>query len=324
MAVQRRSSSGGNPSEQLKHFTDREDALAVFQGHLHRPPGNAPPVLMFYGVGGRGKSWLLKKLRAGLAGADVIPSAFIDFDPAFNGARFHNDVGALLAEVWLQLDVECPRFELAYAMMRFKQGASDQPLLRHSGKASVAWEFAQQMAQLALNAIPFGLGGVITWLGSTTGKVIATRLKGTALGEWLLSRAGNDDYLQLSRMTAQDIYPLLAERLGQDLDERLPQRSDRSCRAVVFLDTFEALRGSDFGELQRLRAEQNVRTLYRDLTCVFLVLAGRDRLTWDEVDPGWADPASLEQHLLGGLSSHDAVSFLTKCGIAPSGRRRKS
>jgi tetratricopeptide (TPR) repeat protein len=317
MAVQRRADSGRRPSEELKHFTDREDALAVFRRHLHRPPGDGPPVLMFYGVGGRGKSWLLKKLRADLADGNAMPSAFIDFDPAFNGARFHNDFDALIAEVWRQLDVECPRFELAYTMMRFKQGDRDRPLLRHSGKASVAWEFAQQMGQLALNAVPFGLGGFMTWLGSTAGKAIATRLKGTALGEWLLSRAGNDDYLLLSRMTAQDIYPLLAERLGQDLDERLPQRPDRSCGAVVFLDTFEALRGSDFGDLQRQRAEANVRALYRNLTCVFLVLAGRDRLTWDEDDADWADPASLEQHLLGGLSAHDAASFLAKCGIAP-------
>ena len=44
---------------------------------------------------------------------------------------------------------------------------------------------------------------------------------------------------------------------------------------------------------------------------------GRDRLTWDEVDPDWADRANLEQHLLGGLSRHDATAFLGKCGIEP-------
>jgi hypothetical protein len=144
MSIPRRSETGDRPSHELRHFTDREDALAVFHGHLHRPPGVAPPVLMFYGVGGRGKSWLLRKLRADLAGDGVMPSAFIDLDPALNGARFHNDLAALLVEIWRQLDAECPRFETAYAWMKFKQGGGDEPLVRHSGKVSAGWELVKE------------------------------------------------------------------------------------------------------------------------------------------------------------------------------------
>ena len=44
---------------------------------------------------------------------------------------------------------------------------------------------------------------------------------------------------------------------------------------------------------------------------------GRDRLTWHEVDPAWADRDSLDQHLLRGFSRHDATTFLGKCGIDP-------
>ena len=48
---------------------------------------------------------------------------------------------------------------------------------------------------------------------------------------------------------------------------------------------------------------------------MLLVLCGRDELTWDGVDPEWADSANLKQHLLGGLSRHDATLFLGKSGI---------
>ena len=70
-------------------------------------------------------------------------------------------------------------------------------------------------------------------------------------------------------------------------------------------------------EARRQVTEEPVRELYTRLTCVLFVLCGRDRLTWDEVDPEWADRANLEQHLLGGLSRHDAAAFLAKCGIEP-------
>ena len=53
------------------------------------------------------------------------------------------------------------------------------------------------------------------------------------------------------------------------------------------------------------------------LTCVLLVMCGRDRLTWDRVDPEWAEHANLEQHLLGGLSRHDATEFLGKVRHQP-------
>ena len=50
---------------------------------------------------------------------------------------------------------------------------------------------------------------------------------------------------------------------------------------------------------------------------MLLVMFGRDRLTWHEVDPAWADRDSLDQHLLRGFSRHDATTFLGKCGIDP-------
>src|SRR5262245_50294279 len=43
-------------------------------------------------------------------------------------------------------------------------------------------------------------------------------------------------------------FPSLTERLGQDLDEQLPKRGGKRCRAVVFLDTFEDLAGGEQNE----------------------------------------------------------------------------
>jgi tetratricopeptide (TPR) repeat protein len=313
MAIRRRGASGVTPSQELRHFTDREDVKAVFVQLFEHPAGASLPVLMFYGVGGMGKSWLLKHLRATVVEPSGRPSAFIDLEPSVGGAKFHRDISALLAEIWLQFDVECPRFELAFTMMRFKQGAADKPLLRHSGKLSTAWELFAEGGDALLNGIPGG--NLIVWLGSKAAAATASKLKDTTLGKRLISASGNDDYLRLSQMDAQEIYPLLAERLGQDLDEQLAARGGKSCRGVVFLDTFEALHDAVQGAAQQNLAEEPVREVYRNLTNLLLVIAGRDRLTWPELDPDWGDPASLEQHRLGGLYRSDVSMYLERCGI---------
>src|SRR3954453_1179563 len=82
VTIRRRGDAGATPGQELKHFTDREDAQAVFLRLLNRPVPADLPVLMFYGVGGRGKSWLLKHLHAARVMDSGMPSAFIDFDPA--------------------------------------------------------------------------------------------------------------------------------------------------------------------------------------------------------------------------------------------------
>ena len=245
----------------------------------------------------------------------MLPSAYVDFDRRSGGPSYASDFSNLLAEIWRQLDVECPRFETAYAWMRFKQGAGERPLVRHSGNISTGWEFVKEGANAGLGWVPgFNL---IVWATDKLGKATVDKLARTSLGKHLLSRTGQDDYIRLGHMTAQEIYPTLTERLGEDLDEQLPKRQGKRCRAVVFLDTFEDLAGGEQNDARRQVIEEPVRDFYKDLTSVLLVIFGRDRLTWHEVDPAWADRDSLEQHLLGGFSRHDATTFLGRWGIDP-------
>ena len=65
-----------NPSEKFARFTDRDDHRRLFRFHLTSP--TEPPALMFYGIGGAGKTWLLKKLRqevpAGVPTASSAPA----------------------------------------------------------------------------------------------------------------------------------------------------------------------------------------------------------------------------------------------------------
>jgi predicted AAA+ superfamily ATPase len=104
------------PSQEIARFTNRDDHRARVRFHLTSP--TEPPVLVFYGIGGAGKTWLLKKLRLEIP-ADI-PTAYLDFDPQFGGARFLHDPAAALYDIRTQFGADTPRFDLAFAMLRHK------------------------------------------------------------------------------------------------------------------------------------------------------------------------------------------------------------
>jgi hypothetical protein len=125
------------PSQELRHFTNREQERDVLRRLLALPAGEPLPVVMFFGVGGTGKSWLLRKLRAELPAK--IPSALLDFEPSSGGTPYHTDQSRALAELRRQLSsLECPRFDLAYSWLRFQEGMKDEPLLRGKGLAGMS------------------------------------------------------------------------------------------------------------------------------------------------------------------------------------------
>lgn len=302
--------TGASPGSELKNFTNREGERAIFDRLLAVPAGARLPLVMFYGVGGVGKSWLIRKARLEWL-PETLPSARLDYDPSV-GARYQHDSAAALAEIRRQLKVACPRFDLAYAMMRHKQGAGDEPLLKSDGAAGTAWELVTEGLSAATSSIPGG--NFIVWAVKKVGGAIHKRLKESGLDE-LLSGDGDQEFFELRRMDPQELHATLPERLARDLKEKLPTPAGQACQAVVFLDTFEALAVGILSESQQYEREKWIGDLYAGLSNVLLIVAGRDRLTWEEFDADWHNPANLEQHLLGGLSEHDARQFLERCGI---------
>src|SRR5438128_647034 len=88
-------------ANELQHFTNREKEQEVLRRLLDVPAGMLLPIVMFYGVGGSGKSWLLQKLRLELPAN--LPCARLDFDPTFGGVSYHTDQTGALAELRRQL-----------------------------------------------------------------------------------------------------------------------------------------------------------------------------------------------------------------------------
>jgi len=301
--------AGSSPSQELRHFTNREQERHVLSRLLALPSGQPLPVVMFYGVGGTGKSWLLRRLRT--EAPPEIPAALLDFDPQSGGAPYHTDHSRALAELRRQLaSVECPRFDLAYSWLRFHEGVKEEPLLKDKGLAGIATETLAELATGTATGLPL-VGYFTKKLAAKVGKTF----KGSRLERWLAEKTNQEDFLRLRVQPAQEIYPQLVDRFLLDLAENLPAQPGRACQGILFLDTAEALRIGLLGDAQIHQREQWLRDLHRSDSPLLLVLAGRDRLSWEDADPEYRDHRFLEQHLVGGLSERDSRIFLQNCGI---------
>jgi hypothetical protein len=96
------SAGASSPCDELRHFTNPDDEKAVFRRYLDAPSHAPLPLLMFYGVGGVGKTWLGKELRAMPRRKGIgVPTARLDLDPSpgVGGAVYHQDGARALADI---------------------------------------------------------------------------------------------------------------------------------------------------------------------------------------------------------------------------------
>ena len=167
------------PSKELKQFTNRHSESAVFRRALEKP-ALPLPVLIFYGVGGSGKSWLLKRLA--LEVPPEVPQARLDFA----NEKYHHDSAAALAAVRRGFDaVDCYRFDNAFGWLRAKQGVADDPAVRGAGAAGAVWEALREGGDALLSDLPGSNIG--TWLAEKLAGPAWNRLEGSPAGRRLLS-----------------------------------------------------------------------------------------------------------------------------------------
>jgi tetratricopeptide (TPR) repeat protein len=291
------------PSDEIARFTDRDDQRNVFHRYLNF--ATEPPVLMFYGIGGAGKTWLLKKLRLEMPGD--VPAAYLDFDAQAGGRRFALDPAAGLCEIPQQIDRDAPRFDLAFAMLRHKQGAAEEPGLPVAGALGLAMEIAAEWVQAA--AIVPGVNVAVNRLRPQ----VLKRIKGSSFERFLARDEASQFVLELRAKTSQEIGNNLADYLAADLRESLTPNLGRAVRAVLFFDTFEAAGAGMQNTENRRSLEKWIRDVAANFDFALTVVAGQNRLDWEEAEPDWAE--NLDQQAIGGLSETDARQFLRNCEI---------
>ena len=313
-------------------FTDREDARAVFGAACDRTETRELyQVLMWYGVGGQGKSALLREFARMLASrneAAATATAGVERRLALAKVDFDDErlkrIDSALYSLRLQLAQSCGfafhTFDAAFVSYYRKTRpgidvAAEFPELFMGEKEGltnlldVLDDHLSVVTELASVALP-GANLIYKWGMRLTGR----------LKTWWSTR-GNKVLAGIEQLTPEEILQKLPSYLGVDLCDGIAAKP--SIRPVIFLDTYEALwreRGQKDALTDR-RTDAWVRLLVQDAPGTLVVIAGRDKLRWSEIDPAWGEV--IDAHLLGGLSAEDADRFLRAVPIVEDDIRAK-
>jgi tetratricopeptide (TPR) repeat protein len=308
----------GKPSSDLSHFIGREPERRIFSRYLALEVGAVPrlPVLMFFGIGGTGKTWLLKKLQKEISGPfSTVPCVRVDFTKEGASNLLREDLSAVLSVVrMIAKNDPCPRFDIAYAYLRVLRGVADKSKLVKKGKKT-AWDVTREVLKTGLSATPHGKMSGFAW---TIAEKLYPLLPETEFTTRIVKLL-EQDYEDLKAKTIDEVEASLVSRLASDLKEAesLYLHPFRAVNGVVFMDTMEALDDPSASPSALIAGTQYLRDLIAYLNrSILFVLAGQNRLRWSEFHQDWEDPRWLEQYSLGGLSESESREYLTANGIS--------
>lgn len=294
-----------------KKFINRNEPRELFKETLQqikKRPTHIEDydVLMYYGVGGIGKTSLQEQLKKDL----------LKFEPHalyttadFKDSTLHSPPRALLElvrEVKYKERIQFPHFEIAYSLYFYKKNpdiAFNEKKLPFEKELSIMSVIISQLDGL-------GMAGVLSGI---VGKIYETKKN------WNLDKDVKTYLKELEQASVQEIEEQLVAFFAYDLQRAIKKHQIPS--TVIFLDTFEALWTEVRNDTIVHTKDQWVRDLIGASPNILFVICGREKLEWDIYDSDWN---RIIQHIrINNLEDTYAAEFLKKCGVEEEAIRQK-
>ncbi len=285
-------------------FTDREEPRASFWKKYRQAAAELPEeesnihVLAYYGIGGIGKSSLLKKLMAEM-NEQITAPRYLYFD--FN---IYQESRAVLDKIKNKLEDD-----YKYSFPLFDLGS--YVYAKKIGEKADSLEVQQLTERSPLLSLMTSIAGNIPVVGIAA-QVLSAADQGIAMLRTHLKQHSRE-LARIEYMEAEELYNYLPCLFSEDMAHNLEKET---VPMVFFLDTYERLVnelaqvGEPLKNDEWLRGENG---LIQNIPGALWVIAGREKLKWERFDPEWSD--ALEQHILGNLSIADSDQFLTNAGV---------
>jgi tetratricopeptide (TPR) repeat protein len=277
-----------------QRFTDREEPQETFRRHLERL--DADPnyfcVVTYYGVGGIGKSSLLRHLQQNLDG-ERFASVFVDLETASYSSFLD-----ILLDVHRQLPFSCPLFEYAVAKYCVQSNRSLTSIKR---------------TMLRDDSLLFDLQEVAADMAEVVAPVrLLKRLAEQAYDRFRRIMPDiRDEIAEIDEIgSLADLEIALPSYLGLEIRRNLkPEKR----RLVVFVDSHEVSMRRDVFASTKRNGDAWLTEMAGTAEMGVFAIAGRESLKWDASQPAWAE--RLDQHMLGSLTDADADTFLRTVGV---------
>ena len=295
----------------VKEFTDRVEPRNVFwekynliKGAILNEEKIPIQIITFYGIGGAGKTRLLERIRYELErDSKDTKYCYIDFEKL---KYLNNDVlsilNAIKAELNKKYKFEFPLFDLAAYEYKTKLGIeASKPELENVLVKNRELSFLVSF----IEEIPLvGTFAKVASMVDEGASILRNRFKDVKLKE---------RFKELDNTNEEELRKLLPYYFAVDFQDNI---KNEKLPFVFQLDTYERLVNelTQVGSISKadewLKGEDG---LIRNINNVLWVIAGREKLKWEDEDKNWT--GNLDQHLLGDLSEEDSTSFLRSAGI---------
>ena len=276
-------------------FVGREEYIDLFDSKIQAVKSRNLSVLNYYGIGGIGKSSLLKELvKKSNSNSDII-SINYNFDDNISKDKVFENIANTLS----QKKVKLLYFGIAYSIYWSK-------INPHTELQKSHLPFLEEGSFLGDAISSFGGAESLGVAGGILNLIDKNLKKFKDLYE--MESDKKDELDELEFMSNEDISELLPKFLSYDLKNHTAKNPHYSF--AFFFDTYEVLWESVKKEHQKVSIDLWFRDLVialNGLNTIFVVM-GREKLLWADDEPEWAEYISYKQ--LGGLVSSESKKLL--------------
>lgn len=291
-------------------FTDRVEPRQAFWKKYNKLESNIQNIediyiIAYYGIGGIGKSALLKKLSEEMEEKGVQNTLF-DFETSQEPQKIMYLIKNKLERKY---EFNFPKFDLAIYTYAIKIG-------QDANKPEVK-SIIEQSRTLSL--ITEAIGELPT-IGLFS-KLVKYADSGIAILKTYTDKSYKQFLEELENKTEAEILEELPKYFSQDLTQNI---SKTNKPLVILLDTYEKMINEISNDGYVLMKDMWLRGdngIILRTPGVLWVIAGREKLKWGENDKDWEE--TIEQHRLGDLAFSDADEFLQKAGIVENKLREQ-
>ncbi|MEU8331047.1 hypothetical protein [Micromonospora sp. NPDC048839] len=274
-------------------FVNRESILADYADEL-AAAGAGVRILNLVGVGGIGKSRLLRELRDRTP-AKTHRTAVLDLQvPAL---RQQEDALAVLRVELGRQGVKFDRFDIGYAVFwqrlhpHLRLNPAELPFIDES-------EALTQILDTASGIPVFGTGVSLLRLAEKAASG-ARRRRRIRIDETLRS---------LDELSSVDLADAVTYLFAEDLRE-----ASEDHPYAIFIDAYEAISRAAPQAGRSATADAWLRDLVAQLDRGLVVVASREPLSWHVYDSTWASVTRVRH--VGGLPMKARIDLLTECGV---------
>ncbi len=284
-------------TQATRKFTDRVHAVDAFcrafndylEENIHLK------VLMYYGVGGIGKttllSHLMKKINPTIKKREIV---IVNIN--LESSQFDSPAFCLYA-IYNQIGISSPAFEYALARLWSLQGWSMEDIKRRVIKPdSLLFELVELGAEAAGVFAPIRLFNRLL----DSGHQYVKKWWGESKELWR----------EIEKLSEVELEKRLPFYLGLSVEKFA--REDNK-KLIFFFDSHETILHRNAFETTKSAGDNWLQEFIGSTENGLYVIAGREYLKWGDYNPEWNE--YIEQHILGALTDEDAEYFLSSIPI---------